>query len=90
MAVRLIVRIVRFVLSATAFVSLCLEIVSLRVIPLCYSSFASFSFQNSPPQSARICETWCVVAFSTAFMVLIKASVGLLFECKGVVTIYRL
>jgi hypothetical protein len=55
-AVRHIVRIVRFARSAMAFVSLCRGMVPLRMIPRYVSSISSALFLNSLPQSA--CTYW--------------------------------
>lgn len=89
-ALPLIVKTVRFVLSATAFVLLCLANVSPKIIPLCFCSIASSSLWNSPTQSTCICMTWCVVAFSRALIILMSASVVSFLVRNGLVTTQRL
>lgn len=89
-AVLLTVSMVRFILSAIAVVSLCLGTISFKVIARCFNSNANSLFRNSPPQSAWICETWLVVAFSRAFMISMSASEVSSLVRNGYVVSYRL
>ena len=87
-AVRVIIRIVRFGCSIMAFVSLCLGVVSFRMHPLWHNSASNFVFQNSPPQSACISYTREQQAASRVLIISISAFLASDFCLNGFVTMY--